>query len=189
VLREPLESGRVSVSRAARQAEFPAEFQLVAAMNPCPCGYLGHYSGRCRCTPDQIQRYRGRISGPLLDRIDLQIEVPAVPVDALTQAAPGENSTMVRTRVQRARSIMLERQGKPNSKLAAAEIDMYCPLDCAGARILQQAIARLGLSARAYHRVIKVARTVADLGGCLDVSAAHVAESIQYRMCATARLS
>lgn len=182
VLREPLESGRVSVSRAARQAEFPAEFQLVAAMNPCPCGYLGHYAGRCRCTPDQIQRYRSRISGPLLDRIDLQIEIPAVPVEALARRSDGEASSAIRARVERARARMDARQGKANAKLLSAEVDRHCALDAAAAMILQKAVAKLGLSARAYHRVIKVARTIADLAGSDPVVAPHVAEAIQYRM-------
>ena len=136
VLREPLESGRVSVSRAARQAEFPAEFQLMAAMNPCPCGYLGHYTNRCRCTPDQIQRYRSRISGPLLDRIDLQIEVPAVPVDALARAGEGERSAGIRRRVEIARARMIERQGKANAKLLSGDMDTHCALEAAAATIL-----------------------------------------------------
>jgi magnesium chelatase family protein len=182
VLREPLESGRVSVSRAARQAEFPAEFQLVAAMNPCPCGYLGHHANRCRCTPDQIQRYRSRISGPLLDRIDLQIEVPAVPVEALARAGEGEPSGAIRKRVEIARGRMIERQNKANARLQSGEMNTHCVLECGAAGILQQAVARLGLSARAYHRVLKVARTIADLAGSTQIVAAHVAEAIQYRM-------
>jgi magnesium chelatase family protein len=181
VLREPLESGRVSVSRAARQAEFPAEFQLVAAMNPCPCGYLGHHSNRCRCTPDQIQRYRSRISGPLLDRIDLQIEVPAVPVEALARAGAGEPSGEIRKRVDRARTRMIQRQGKSNAKLLSGEMNAHCALEAGAANILQQAASKLGLSARAYHRVLKVARTIADLGGSSHIGAAQVAEAIQYR--------
>jgi len=181
VLREPLESGRITVSRAARQAEFPAEFQLVAAMNPCACGYLGHYSGRCRCTPDQILRYRRRISGPLMDRIDLQIEVPAVPPEDLSRKSSGESSRMIRERVERGRARMMERQEKENARLAAREIDQYCVPDAHGETLLKQAIARLGLSARAYHRVLKVARTIADLGGMHGISAAHIAEAIQYR--------
>jgi magnesium chelatase family protein len=184
VLREPLESGRVSVSRAARQAEFPAEFQLVAAMNPCPCGYLGHHGNRCRCTPDQIQRYRSRISGPLLDRIDLQIEVPSVPVDALARPSGGEDSSTIRTRVEFARSRMIERQGRANAKLLSADMEAHCPIEGAAATILQQAIVKLGLSARAYHRVLKVGRTIADLAGSNAISAPHVAEAIQYRMLA-----
>ncbi|HSO08071.1 MAG TPA: YifB family Mg chelatase-like AAA ATPase [Pelomicrobium sp.] len=181
VLREPLESGRVTVSRAARQADFPAEFQLVAAMNPCPCGYLGHHNGRCRCTPDQVARYRSKISGPLMDRIDIQIEVPAVAEGALMAQADGESSEMVRGRVGQAYARQLERQGKPNARLTVKEIDRHCATDVAGVQLLKQAIARLNLSARAYHRVLKLARTIADLAGAPDIAAAHVAEAIQYR--------
>ena len=181
VLRQPLESGRVTVSRAARQAVFPAEFQLVAAMNPCPCGYLGHYSGKCRCTPDQVARYRGRISGPLLDRIDLQIEVPAVPEKDLVCVASGESSDVVRARVEAAHARQRERQGKPNAKLSTREIDQICVPDAAGAMLLKQAISRLGLSARAYHRVLKVARTIADLANEPLIASDHVAEAIQFR--------
>jgi len=181
VLREPLESGRISVSRAARQAEFPAEFQLVAAMNPCPCGYLGHPNGRCRCTPDQVARYRGRISGPLLDRIDLQLEVPAVTQAELTAHVTGEPSAAARERVAAARARQLARQGKPNALLTPREVDRWCRPDAAGETLLKQAIARLGLSARAYHRVLKVARTIADLAAGDGVLAAHVAEAVQLR--------
>jgi len=181
VLREPLESGRVSVSRAARQAEFLAQFQLVAAMNPCPCGYLGHPSGRCRCTPNQVARYRRRISGPLLDRIDLQIEVPDVPQADLARGGRGETSDAIRARVGAARGRQLGRQGRPNAVLSTSEVDHYCAPDAQGARMLEQAVSRLGFSARAYHRVLKVARTIADLAGECDLAAAHVAEAIQYR--------
>jgi len=181
VLREPLESGRISVSRAARQAEFPAQFQLVAAMNPCMCGYLGHYSGRCRCTPDQVLRYRRKISGPLLDRIDIQIEVPAVPPEDLSRAGSGDVSGVIRARVEQARSRMIARQSMENARLATREIDKYCAPDAKGTTLLKQAISRLGLSARGYHRILKVARTIADLAGVERVSAAHVAEAIQYR--------
>jgi magnesium chelatase family protein len=181
VLRQPLESGRVTVSRAARQAEFPAEFQLVAAMNPCPCGYLGHYSGKCRCTPDQVARYRSRISGPLIDRIDLQIEVPAVAEKDLVRGAGGESSEVVRARVETADSRQRARQDKPNAKLSTREIDNICVPDDAGATLLKQAISRLGLSARAYHRVLKVARTIADLADARLISSAHIAEAIQFR--------
>ena len=181
VLREPLESGHIRVSRAARQAEFPAQFQLVAAMNPCPCGYLGHYGGRCRCTPDQVLRYRSKISGPLLDRIDIQIEVPAVPPEDLSQVGSGDSSAAIRERVEQARGRMIARQGKENARLTTREIDRHCALDEKGATLLKQAISRLGLSARGYHRVLKVARTIADLAGAERISDAHVAEAIQYR--------
>ena len=181
VLREPLESGRIGVSRAAHQAEFPAEFQLVAAMNPCNCGYLGHFSGRCRCTPDQILRYRRRISGPLLDRIDIQIEVPAATPDELAHASGGEHSEVIRSRVERARTAMIERQGKENARLTARDTERHCEPDDAGRTLLNQAIARLALSARGYHRILKVARSIADLACAKSVTATHVAEAIQYR--------
>jgi magnesium chelatase family protein len=181
VLREPLESGHISVSRAARQADFPAQFQLVAAMNPCPCGYLGHPAGKCRCTPDQVVRYRRRISGPLLDRIDLQIEVPALSQEDLGTKRSGESSADVRARVVAARNRQFERQRMPNAQLPTRDVDRYCVPDAQGETLLKQAIARLGLSARAYHRVLKVARTIADLGDAETASSVHVAEAIQYR--------
>jgi len=181
VLREPLESGRITISRAARQADFPAEFQLLAAMNPCPCGYLGHYMNKCRCTPDQVSRYRGKISGPLLDRIDLQIEVPAVPQLELVKAAKGEATAAIAARVERAYQIQIARQGKPNAKLEPADIDVLCVPNEAGETLLKNAIQRLGLSARAYHRVLKVARTIADLAGVEKIETGHIAEAIQYR--------
>jgi magnesium chelatase family protein len=181
VLRQPLESGRVSVSRAARQAEFPARFQLLAAMNPCPCGFLGHYANRCRCTPDQIARYRSRVSGPLLDRIDLQIEVPAVAPENLASAPDGEASTVIRSRVAAARERQLERQGNPNALLTPPEVEEHCRPDAAGAALMAQAIRKLGLSARGYHRVLKVARTIADLAAVQRVRAPHLGEAIGYR--------
>ena len=181
VLREPLECGRITISRAARQAEFPASFQLVAAMNPCNCGYLGHYSGRCRCTPDQIARYRGRISGPLLDRIDLQTEVPALAEADLLGAALGESSRTVRERVVRAREIQLDRQGAPNAQLAGREIEERARTNSEARRLLRDAISRLGLSGRAHHRVLKVALTAADLEQAPEVRLEHVAEALQYR--------
>ncbi|MBL8385575.1 MAG: YifB family Mg chelatase-like AAA ATPase [Burkholderiales bacterium] len=181
VLREPLEAGRVTISRAARQADFPAQFQLVAAMNPCPCGYLGHASGRCRCTPDQVQRYRARISGPLLDRIDLHADVPALSEEELLAAAPAEPSASVRERVAAASERQGARQGKSNARLAVGEIDTHCRPAADAAQLLRQAITRLSLSPRAYHRILKVARTIADLAGADAISAAHAAEAIQYR--------
>ena len=181
VLREPLESGRITISRAANQADFPAQFQLVAAMNPCPCGYLGHYHGRCRCTPDQVARYLSRISGPLLDRIDLQIEVPALAQEDLMRSADGEPSAVVRVRVTAARERAMARQQKPNARLGSREIDEHCARDDKGETLLKQAIARLGLSARAYHRILRVARTIADLDAAETVMSGHVAEALQYR--------
>jgi magnesium chelatase family protein len=181
VLREPLESGRIVVSRAARQAEFPARFQLVAAMNPCPCGYLGHFSGKCRCTPDQVARYRSRISGPLMDRIDIQIEVPAVAENDLTDSRWGEPSAKVRERTTRARDIQLQRQGKPNAGLGVEETERYCITDAEGEKLVRSALTRLGLSARAYHRVLRLGRTIADLAGSAKLGSQHLGEAIQYR--------
>ena len=151
------------------------------ATRRCPCGHLGHYGGRCHCTPDQVLRYRGKISGPLLDRIDIQIEVPAVPAEDLSQVASGDSSTTIRERVQQARARMIARQGKENARLTTCEIDKYCALDEKGATLLKQAISRLGLSARGYHRILKVACTIADLAGVERISDAQVAEAIQYR--------
>jgi magnesium chelatase family protein len=188
-LREPLESGVIHISRAARQSTFPAEFQFIAAMNPCPCGWLGHVSGRCHCTPDQIHRYRGRVSGPLLDRIDLRIEVPAVPAEALAAAISGkehdgdatETSATVRAQVTAARDRQQFRQGKPNGRLTPREVDAHCALDAPGTALLAQAMTRLSLSARAYHRILKVARTIADLASVDTIQAPQVAEAVGYR--------
>jgi magnesium chelatase family protein len=180
-LREPMESGRIHISRATRQADFPACFQLVAAMNPCPCGHYGDPRGKCRCTPDQVARYRGKLSGPLLDRIDLQIEVPALPPDALQGAPTGEISAVVRERVATAFRCQIERQGKTNARLEPREIDIYCQADEAGAALLRNATTRLNLSARAYHRILRVARSIADLAGGNAILPTHIAEAIQYR--------
>ncbi len=183
VLREPLESGSVLISRAARHAEFPARFQLVAAMNPCPCGYLGDASGRCRCTPERVLAYRARISGPLLDRIDMHVEVPAVPRALLLEShpAPAESSAMVGTRVHAARERQRARTGCANHQLGHLQVEQFCRLDSTARGLLEEAFGRLGLSARAYHRVLKVARTIADLGGSDGIGSAHLAEALQYR--------
>jgi len=181
VLREPLESGHITISRAARQADFPARFQLVAAMNPCPCGYLGHFSGKCRCTPDIVARYQDRISGPLLDRIDMQIQVGALAQDELMAQGDGEASAAISARVEQAFSLQQSRQGKSNNLLSTKEIDRHCKPDAAGEQLLRSAMIRLNWSARAYHRVLKVARTIADLAGVATVGHAQIAEAIQYR--------
>jgi magnesium chelatase family protein len=180
-LREPLESGRILISRAARQAEFPARFQLIAAMNPCPCGHAGDPSGACRCTPDAIARYTARLSGPLLDRIDLHVEVPRVPQAALRATAPGEDSATVRARVVAARARQFARAGKVNAWLGNREVEATCALGASDQALLERAVDRLGLSARAYHRVLKVARTIADLDGADDIATPHLAEALGYR--------
>lgn len=183
VLREPLESGVITISRAARQADFPARFQLVAAMNPCPCGYLGDVSGKCRCTPDQVLRYRAKISGPLLDRIDMHIHVPRVEHSTLskTTSSGEESSAVVRERVQQCRARQLHRAGKSNAHLSTHEIEQACRPDKAATQLLETAMSRLFLSARAYHRVLKVARTIADLADEENIGSAHLAEAVRYR--------
>jgi magnesium chelatase family protein len=181
VLREPLESGRITISRAARQADFPARFQLVAAMNPCPCGYAGDPSLRCKCDERQIARYRTRISGPLLDRIDLHVDVPPLPLAELASDKPGEASAAVRERVAAARERQVERQGTANAHLPSADIVQEARADGAARRLLREAACRLGLSARGHDRVLKVARTVADLEAAADVGERHVAEALRFR--------
>jgi len=182
VLREPLESGVVTISRAARQCEFPARFQLVAAMNPCPCGWAGDPSARCRCRGEAIQRYRARISGPLLDRIDLHVEVPRLPPSALRADAPaGESSAQVRARVEEARARQHARGGCANALASQGEMQVACRLSPADEMLLERAIDALQLSARSLHRILRVARTIADLAGSDAIGTAHLTEAIGYR--------
>ncbi|MDF1643818.1 MAG: YifB family Mg chelatase-like AAA ATPase [Pseudomonadales bacterium] len=182
VLREPLESGEITISRAARQVRFPADFQLVAAMNPCPCGYAGDVSGRCHCSHQQIERYRDRISGPLLDRIDLHLTVPALPKSALSQPdLHSEPSANVLSRVIDARKTQLNRQQKSNRELNTSGLQQHCKLSAGNQMLLETAMEKLNLSARAYHRIIKVARTIADLEGKAEIAQAHLSEAISYR--------
>jgi magnesium chelatase family protein len=181
VMREPLESGRVTISRASRQVDFPAKFQLVAAMNPCPCGWFGHPINPCRCTPDLIARYQDRISGPLLDRIDMRVEVNALTEDELLMLPDGEPSRYLAERVLKAHDRALERQGKNNDSLLPSEVERVCHPEGPVRQLLHAASSRLGWSARAYHRVLKVSRTIADLEGADVLATTHVAEAIQYR--------
>ena len=186
-LREPLEAGRITISRAAHQADFPAACQLVAAMNPCPCGWRGDPNGRCRCTPDVATRYLRKLSGPLLDRIDIQIELPALSPAELSgrSASIGETSAIVARRVADAHDRQLERQGKTNRELDGREVDAVCQLDATAEALLREAGERFGWSARAYYRVLKVARTIADLAAADSPTAAQLAEAIQYRRALT----
>ncbi|MEN9460203.1 MAG: hypothetical protein RIS84_223 [Pseudomonadota bacterium] len=181
MLREPLESGHIVISRAAQQAEFPAHFQLIAAMNPCPCGHLGDTLHPCHCSPEMVKRYRSKISGPLLDRIDLHIEVPNLPRTQLREDGQREPSQTVRERVVAARQCQLARFGKPNSQLGNREVESACQLAPQDERLLDMAIQQLGLSARAWYRILKVARTVADLQGSENIQTPHLTEAITYR--------
>jgi magnesium chelatase family protein len=182
VLREPLETGAITISRAARQAEFPASFQLIAAMNPCPCGYLGDPAGRCRCTAERVQRYRARISGPLVDRLDMHVEMPRIALDLLQTPAEGvETSAVVAARVCQARAVQVARQGTTNARLTNREIERYCSLGREAAAMLDRAATSLGLSARGHHRVLKLARTIADLAGSERIEVDHVGEAIGLR--------
>lgn len=185
VLREPLEEGAITISRAGGQSTFPAAFTLVSSMNPCPCGYFGSRDRHCTCTPTAVDRYRSKLSGPLLDRIDLHVDVPAVSVQELGKRAAGEPSSEIRERVVRARQIQTVRFNgtgtRSNGQMSLRQIQTHCRLDGAGRRLIEQAIERLGLSARAYARILKVSRTIADLAGEEEVRPAHVAEAIGYR--------
>ncbi len=183
VLREPLETGKITISRATRQADFPAKFQLIAAMNPCPCGYLGDASGRCHCTADQVAKYKGKISGPLLDRIDMHIEVPRVSHEVLRKGSVEgeETSAEIRKRVINARKIAIEQRGKTNSELSPVEVKKHCTLSEQGHQLLEQAMDQFGLSHRAYHRILKLARTIADLAQSEKIEIPHLSEAIGYR--------
>lgn len=181
VLREPLESGEVRISRARSQACFPARFQLVAAMNPCPCGYHGTDANRCRCSPDQVKRYRDKISGPLLDRIDMHVPVRALRQGELQSKTLGDSSAAIRLRVEAARQVQMVRQGKANHQLSAPELETYCELTQADKHLLEQAIEKLGLSTRAYHRVLKLARTLADMAGREHLTTVDISEALSYR--------
>ena len=185
VLRQPLEDMRVTIARAASTLTYPASFMLVAAMNPCPCGYLGDPKHACRCTYPQIHRYRAKISGPLLDRIDIHVDVPAVPHAHLLQDAQAEPSAAIRARVARARAVQSARFARSkifcNAKMSSRLLRTHCRTDDDSRRLLESAIEKLGLSARAYNRVLKIARTIADLEGAADIAANHISEAIQYR--------
>jgi len=183
VLRQPLESGSVCIARAGETLEFPARFQLVAAMNPCPCGYLGHPTHPCRCSTLQVRRYQGRISGPLLDRFDLHIHIPSVEKEALTRMQIGESSANIAKRVLAARQRQYGRQGEgvTNNRLQTTQLECFAKPDIAGSQLLDKAISHLSLSARSYHRILKVALTIADLADSSVVTAEHIAEALQYR--------
>ncbi len=178
-----METGKITISRASRQADYPARFQLIAAMNPCPCGHLGDGTSRCHCTSEQIARYRNRISGPLLDRIDMHVEVPrqAAPFMQKTELPTGETSAAVLQRVEEARARQLKRQNKPNQALQGKEVEDFASANEAGLKLLRQAMDRLGLSMRSYHRILKVARTIADLDVAEQIQTQHISEAISLR--------
>ena len=185
VMRQPLEDGNITVSRAVGSMNYPAGFMLVAAMNPCPCGFFTDPQKECNCTPLQIQRYRSKISGPLLDRIDIQVEVPAVQYQDLASRDAGEQSNAIRERVNAARGLQTERFTKSkihaNAQMGTRELRRFCEVGREGEKLLELAITKFGLSARAYNRILKVSRTIADLEGSKDIQSAHISEAIQYR--------
>jgi magnesium chelatase family protein len=182
VLREPLESGEIMISRASQQLSFPCDFLLVAAMNPCPCGYHGDLQRACRCTPDQVRRYQDRVSGPLIDRIDIQISLARIPAGQLNQnTGNSETSSTIRNRVSRARTLQLQRSHKTNGELSGKDFANYCPLTGPLQELLEQAVDRLHLSPRAYFKILRVARTIADLAASQDIEQQHLMEAISYR--------
>jgi magnesium chelatase family protein len=180
-LRQPIEAGTITISRAARQVDFPARFQLIAAMNPCPCGYFGHKTVACRCTPDLVARYQDRVSGPLLDRIDMRVEMSSFTEEELTAMPDGEPTRFAAERARKAYDRAISRQGRLNDQLGASELEVACKLDGAVKALLHAAAVRLGWSMRAYHRVLRISRTIADLAAEADIAPQHVAEAIQYR--------
>ncbi|HYH12717.1 MAG TPA: ATP-binding protein, partial [Thermomicrobiales bacterium] len=185
VLRQPLEDKVVTLARASGTITFPANVSLVAAMNPCPCGYFGDMARACTCSSSAVTRYQKRISGPLLDRIDIHLEVPRVDYEQLTDRRSAERSEVVRGRVEEARSVQNQRfegtEVRTNADMGPGEVQQFVRLDAAGEQLMSAAVRQLGLSARAYHRVLKLSRTIADLGGCERVEARHLAEALQYR--------
>jgi magnesium chelatase family protein len=181
VLREPLETKKVSISRANYKVEYPADFQLIAAMNPCPCGNRGHSKNLCKCSAEQIARYQAKISAPLLDRIDLVVQMPHLKPEEFKHMPAGESSEIIRNRVTQAREIQIKRQNKLNYELSNQEIEMFCPLEEPAWELLKSSSGKLGLSARAYYRVLKVSRSIADLAGSEVINISHIAQSIQYR--------
>jgi magnesium chelatase family protein len=184
VMRQPLEEGRVTISRAMASITFPANFMLIASMNPCPCGYMGSPQRPCKCTPMQVEKYLGRVSGPLLDRIDMHIEVPAVPYQELAANADGTTSVSMREQVSRVRDIQKQRFGtgaRLNGRMSGRQLRKHCATDASGRALLQSAMEDLGLSARAHDRILRMARTIADLAGSADVKDDHISEAINYR--------